>query len=127
MCDRDTLAELINLHQPAARGFWCSCGEALDCHIDQHRAAVVIAAGWRPPARRIETPAELDALPEGAVVRTAEGRIAEKTCHYGAADRHGFRSDWAETQDDDIPIGTDELDDLPAIVLWEPEEVTSGE
>lgn len=67
--DRDTLAELIHPHQPAALGFWCSCGEALGCHIDQHRAEVVLDAGWRPPAREITDPAELDTLPIMSIVR----------------------------------------------------------
>lgn len=32
-------------------------------------ADAILAAGWRPPARVIRTPEELDALPEGSIIR----------------------------------------------------------
>jgi hypothetical protein len=38
----------------------------------QGAADAVIAAGWRPPARTIETWAELEALPFGSAVQTSD-------------------------------------------------------
>lgn len=41
----------------------------LDGRVDMLAAVdTLLAAGWRPPARVIEDPAELDALPAGSVV-----------------------------------------------------------
>ncbi|MEV6432869.1 hypothetical protein [Nocardia sp. NPDC051463] len=41
-------------------------------------AEEVHAAGWRPPARGIVDPAELDALPRGSAVLTRNGRVWQK-------------------------------------------------
>lgn len=38
----------------------------------------MIAAGWRPPARAIETDAELNDVPAGIVVRAKDGTIAAR-------------------------------------------------
>lgn len=66
MNDRDQLADLINddvNRQVEVHASYIS-------HFDQHELAdAVIAAGWRPPPQRIETAAELQALPEYSVVR----------------------------------------------------------
>ncbi|MFB8031328.1 hypothetical protein [Streptomyces sp. NPDC055990] len=42
--------------------------------IDAGKVAdAVIAAGWRPPARVIEDPVQLDMLPAGSIVAVGEG------------------------------------------------------
>ncbi|WP_280439009.1 hypothetical protein [Nocardia cyriacigeorgica] len=64
--DRDTLAELIGAdvdRQIEVHASYIS-------HLDQHELAdAVIAAGWRPPARTVTDPAEMDSWPLGTVVR----------------------------------------------------------
>lgn len=46
----------------------------------QHAATAdaILAAGFRPPARVITDPAELDALPRGSAVLTRNGRVWQK-------------------------------------------------
>jgi len=81
-------------------------------------AALIAAAAEQHYRPRVETVEQLDALPVGSVVRTTEGRVAEKTGeHWGNAS--GYGSWWNETGDE-ISCGSDELDDLPAIVVWSP-------
>lgn len=103
--DRDTLADLIY---------------RLDCYDNEvaaaSAAALLLAAGVRPPARVVETTENLDALPVGAIVRTSEGRIAEKVAKWNHQ-----HDEWAEAREE-FTCGSDELDDLPAVVLWEPEQ-----
>ncbi|NEW33819.1 hypothetical protein GV791_14775 [Nocardia cyriacigeorgica] len=88
----------------------------IDHDVARRAADAAIAAGWRPPARVIETAEELDALPVGAVVRTSEGRIAEKVAKWNRQ-----HDEWAVPREE-FSCGSDELDDLPADVLWEPEQ-----
>ncbi|MBF6289292.1 hypothetical protein [Nocardia cyriacigeorgica] len=106
--DRDTLAELI---------YRVGCYDNEDAAAGA--AALLLAAGVRPPARVIETTENLDALPVGAVVRTGEGRIAEKVAKWNHQ-----HDEWAEAREE-FTCGSDELDDLPALVLWEPEQEVS--
>ena len=68
-------------------------------------ADVLLAAGWRPPARKIETAEELEALAEGSIVCDADDLHFTKD--YG---------DWYMTREE-YPDGVL----LPATVLWEPE------
>ena len=84
-------------------------------------AVIAFTGGWRPPPRVIETAEELDALPELAVIRTDEGRVFEKVGSFPDPDQFGYRSDWMG-MDSEFTLGTDEIDDLPATVLWSPEE-----
>lgn len=78
----------------------------------------ILAAGWRPPARVIETLAELEALPIGAAIRSREsGQIATRIDDpgFGASSIHYFsvsgdKSVW-------FIGGVAAL--LPATVLWE--------
>ena len=74
-------------------------------------ADVLLAAGWRSPARRIETVEELEALADMAIIRDCLGNVLEACGH----DRNGLM-EWMATgsDDDDYPVS------LPAIVLWEP-------
>ena len=55
------LAELIDEHSFQAPSY------------SEEAAAAVLKAGWRPPARVIEDPAELDMLPVGSIVAVGEG------------------------------------------------------
>lgn len=63
----------------------------------------------------IETVEQLDALPVGTVVRTTEGRVAVKNSE------HRGDSWWSEADEEEFDCGSDELDDLPARVLYTPE------
>jgi hypothetical protein len=69
---------------------------------------------------RISTAEELDALPVGVIIRTTTGRIAEKLSNDHAPDRNGFVSEWYEIGSE-FSVGNDELDDLPAQVVYTPE------
>ncbi|WP_280201293.1 hypothetical protein [Nocardia cyriacigeorgica] len=102
--DRDTLAYLI-----------LDCVETLASPSET--ADYLIERGWRPPARVIETAEELDALPNGTIIRDADGDVFE-----ASADGRVF---WATLPDSgwhtDHGFAADELT-LPAVVLWEPEQ-----
>lgn len=77
--------------------------------------------------REISDPAELDALPVGSVVRSAQDRVVRKTYQWPQPDSFGWRSSWAEAIADDGEFGTDELDDLPVAVLWVPTPAGEGD
>jgi len=80
----------------------------------------ILAAGYRKP-RVITTAKELDALPVGSVIRTSghedhyDPRVAVKTGFWKT------ESEWEVADSDDFCLDSDELDDLPATVLYEPE------
>ena len=70
--------------------------------------------------RTITTVEELDVLPVGSVIRTSghdvfEPRVAVKT------DRFPSVSYWNLADGESTDLCSDELDDLPATVLFEPE------
>ena len=97
MSARDDLGRLIE-------EFWDS-----DC---ERVAAEILAAGWRPPARRIETSEELEELPELAAVRTRSGLVWQHT----RTDED--RLAWCLPGEHfDCPSS---LVPLPGWVLWEP-------
>lgn len=52
-------------------------GHGVRMHDAEAIADSVMAEGWRPPARRVETVEELDALPVGSVVRSDWPKAAE--------------------------------------------------
>ncbi|MEU3011087.1 hypothetical protein [Nocardia asteroides] len=60
--DRETLAEIIDAASFQAPSYSADAADA------------VIAAGWRPPAREITDPAELDKLPGRSIVVGHRGR-----------------------------------------------------
>jgi len=75
-------------------------------------ADAILAAGWRPPARKIETVEELNAVSDMAIIRDCLGNVLEAAVH----DQDGLIEWWATgSADDCYPVS------LPATVLWEPE------
>lgn len=71
-------------------------------------ATAILDAGWRPPARTVTTVEELDALPEGTMIRDSEGTVAENwdgTWHSTEGGCYGH-----------------EILALPATVFYEPKE-----
>lgn len=80
----------------------------------------ILAAGWRPPARTITTVEELDALAVGAVIMEGDHGTPDDT-GWGFKTMpgvfHRFPDGWY------VVAGIGErAPDLPATVLWEPEE-----
>lgn len=117
MSNREELFELLNSAQHApmythSMNDW-SC---LECPVPLHTlspdeiADEIIAAGWRPPARVVNSVEELEALPPFAVIRTRQGKTLEKLSH-----------GWYQACIDDpytvFPTW------LPATVLFSPDEV----
>lgn len=105
MTDRDNLNELMAQH--------------IDYWQHDHGAAVdaILTKGWRPPARKISDPAELDALPDGAVVMDQDGDAWQR-------DRYG---NWRFAEDTGCRVTDGErLFNLyqPITVLW-PTEVSA--
>ena len=84
-------------------------------------ATAILDAGWRPPARAVTTVEELDALPDGTVIRDVFGETW--TLYEGLDD--GIDPDdptnyrWGIGLNGNFPTY---VTDLPATVLWEPEE-----
>ncbi|MFG1794211.1 hypothetical protein [Nocardia sp. NPDC049149] len=110
--DRDQLAAILREHSMPS-------GES-DFPADEYEccADAVLAAGFRPPARLIETHAELDALPVGAVVMDApypDGDVHQKL----------VEGQWFEPGFD--PAFTTRVLNLPAVLLWSPPEKAGGE
>lgn len=101
MSARDDLAEITDLLDP--RHCARRSGGSLMLSV-REVATRMVAAGWRPPARTIETEEELEALPEGTVIRHAYGEVFEKS-----------GDDWFSTSEY-WPVHVQ----LPATVLWEP-------
>lgn len=80
------------------------------------------AAAWREVCT-IRTVEQLDALPEGAIIRDRGGRVFEQTTNWRCAGK-GFTAWWSETGEEG-EASSDELDDLPALLIWSPDwEVT---
>ncbi|WP_280381031.1 hypothetical protein [Nocardia wallacei] len=79
----------------------------------------VIAHGWQPPHRRIETAEELDALPPGTVVRSAVGTVA---CRHhsglGVLFGNGEPFDWAQLR---LPVIVIPVPDWKADYAPDPE------
>ena len=89
---------------------------------EQEKSVVdaILAAGYRKP-RTITATDELDALPVGVVIRTSG---VEYECEPRVAVKVGFwhnESEWYTADDSEWNLSSDELDDLPATVLYEPE------
>lgn len=94
---REQLAALIDEHSFQAPSY------------SEEAADAVIAAGWRPPARVIRTPAEMASVPRRTVILSAGGSIA---CRYDETRGVVFGTD--------IPCRWSGLQ-LPAVVLYDPE------
>ena len=94
---RDQLTEIMHAASP---GYFADYAEA------------ILAAGWRPPARVIETydtVQGLEMLPTNTVIRDNEGIVYER-CY----------TTW-RVPDSQCPYDSVEVA-LPATVLWQPEE-----
>lgn len=71
--DRDQLADLLDIHlgdperDTVTREF-----------MARETATLIIEMGWRPPAREITDPAELDALPVGTVGVAPSGVVWQR-------------------------------------------------
>lgn len=88
--------------------------ESANANLDEaFRAAAdqahQLAGEWRPPARIITAVADLDALPDDAIIRTRYGTAAQ-------------RIDEAWEVPNEVGRCLSEAIDLPAAVLYEPEE-----
>jgi len=113
-----TLAEVLLQHTlSGAEGILtCWCGERF-VEWDEHAAH--FAEAWRE-VRMISTVEQLDALPIGSVVRTTEERVAVKTGErWGNQSGHG--SWWSVADEDEFDLSSDELDDLPALLIFHPD------
>lgn len=104
MSARDDLAELIG-------DTWNAMPSPAD-HVWHILADEILAAGFRAPARKIDTVEELDALPYGTVIRDSDGDVCEAI---GCGGSRGMR--WIETGWSD-ERGSAALS--TATVLWEP-------
>lgn len=76
---------------------------------DEAAEHVVTVLGWRPPARIIDSAADLDSLPDGSIIRMRYGTAAQKV-------------DEAWEIPNEVGRCLSEAIDLPATVLFEPEE-----
>ncbi|MGW4720841.1 hypothetical protein [Nocardia sp. NPDC004260] len=128
--DRDDLADLLGsllVSQqknqdwfPPSGGGWALC---LDGWFDPKAlAGAVLDAGLRPPARRIETPEELDALPDGTVILDANEEF-HRLNPYGMSEPRTWFPAWLTGNAYATDFGQDP--ELPAVVLWEPEQEAS--
>jgi hypothetical protein len=110
-----TLAEVLAKHWVNNCWWHCDGGTAMTpaTHA-QHQAEM-----WRE-ACTISTLEQLDELPIGSVVRTTEERVAVKTGErWGNQSGHG--SWWSVADEDEFDLSSDELDDLPALLLFHPD------
>lgn len=102
MSDRNRLAEII--HQAICEDSWADCLENGYCI---GAASAALTAGWRPPPRRIDSVAGLDALPPRAVVLDGVGDPWER----GPGDR------WWTTATDHLHLPEDLLEYGPVTVV----------
>ena len=103
---RDQLAQIIEEHYYDGSSGWISYEECQEA--EEQMADAILAAGWRPPARTVTTEEELDALPEGTVVRDHDGAVAENwDCTWFSTDGYRYLH---------------ETSAFPATVLYEPKE-----
>ncbi|WP_280320097.1 hypothetical protein [Nocardia wallacei] len=91
---------------------WQSQATGWNAHeeIETHRIDIILAAGWQPPPRVIETREEFLALPPGTVVRS----------HVHDREYRHRRLGWSMfgTSNVELEYGVP----LPVTVLWAPEE-----
>ena len=111
MSARDELAQLL-------ADDWNPDRDPILTAMFRDYAESILTAGWRPPARIIETAEELDALPNEAVIRDANG---EMSMHINVPNKFnpaGRRIKWwgdCQGYGWNIPV-------LPATVVYTPEE-----
>ena len=115
---RDQLAQIIEKDFYDGRSGWLSQED--EQRAIRRMAEAIIAAGWRPPARVVTTVEELDALAVGTVIMEGDHGTPDDT-GWGFKTMpgvfHRFPDGWH------VVAGIGEhAPDLPATVLWEPEE-----
>lgn len=109
---RDRLARIIWDCEYLSRAVLADCEDIAD---------EIVSRGWRPPAHTVTTVEELDALPDGTIIRDALGDTW--TLYEGLDD--GIDPDdptnyrWAIGLNGNYPTY---VTALPATVLYEPEE-----
>lgn len=106
--ERDELAGIIEDNRHGGSQFQTHFGPVNIGLSSDMIAAAILAAGWRPPARVIETFVELENCAPGTVVRDSRGEIAERSKgwrFFGLKGEFSVLSVW-----------------LPATVIWEPKE-----
>lgn len=101
---RDQLVKIMT----SPRMYTNSGGDAQRIHAD-----AIVAAGWRPPARVIETPEDLDALPDLSVVMVGLHPWQHRHPWWDGA---GFSD---ESSSADL-IEQAKADDNPITLLWTP-------
>lgn len=117
---RDMLAQIINEHRAnlvhdrwtcSKCPDWTSTGAGWNAHeeIREHIADVILAAGWQPRGCVVTSAADLDALQDNTIIRTRYGTAAQKV-------------DEAWEIPNEVGRCLSEAIDLPATVLWSPEE-----
>lgn len=106
MSARDDLANLLDPRRKTRR----SGGSVL--LSAESVTEIILAAGWRPPARTIETDEELEGLPDLAIILSARNSVFR-------ADDRFIEGDICLTGMDGGDYGSEEVA-LPATVLWEP-------
>ncbi|MBW0275024.1 hypothetical protein ATM97_27875 [Nocardia sp. MH4] len=85
--DRDTLTEIIDAASFQAPSYSACAADA------------VIAAGWRPPAREITDPAELDKLPGRSIVVGTRGTHGGMAYQLTSWDGFTNAPNWASAYD----------------------------
>jgi hypothetical protein len=106
MSDRDLLEDLL-------------LAAKIDAKTPDETADDIERAGWRPPAQVIETTSQVDALPDGAVIRDAEGSVFEVVVSENGV---AFRTTRPWTgMGADFGYGSVHVS-LPAVVLFLPTE-----
>ena len=116
---RDQLAQIINKYMEAdVPETVADKHEPVDA--DYSMADAIVNAGWRPPARTVTTVEELDALPVGAIIMEGDHGTPDDT-GWGFKTMPGVFHRFPEGWHVVAGIG-ERAPDLPATVLWEPEE-----
>ena len=106
---RDKLAELL-------ADDWNPDRDPILTAMFRDYAQTILEAGWRPPARVVTTVEGLDALPDRSVIVAADHTILQ-CVGYGQPDWDG--NVWCD--EEARWLGSADVD-LPATVLYEPEE-----
>lgn len=114
MSDRDQLAAILRDHAMPGGEADFPPGEYECC------AEAIVHAGWRPPPRRIEDHAGLEALPAGTIIIEEEPdyETDPNPCTWFRRRLDGGELTWEEFGSDRHWDSSDVS--LPAVVVWPP-------